>query len=143
MDIQFCLHPYAIGNYIASYMCKGNKYISKTLDQLKRQMTNLQDQTMRSALVNISNTLLRSQEVSAQEAAFLLIGLPLRFASRTITFINTNKPEDRLVILKPKKEIQDASVTNSKVYTPYMTMQCYENRPKRLSNICLADFVSL
>lgn len=39
-------------------------------------------------------------EVSAQEAVYLLLQLPLRRSSRQIVFVNTNPPEQRVYLLK-------------------------------------------
>lgn len=99
MDIQFCLNPYAVGQYIAKYMCKGNRSMSKVLEDVIKNAQR-RDDSLYQVLRSIANGFIGRQEVSAQEAIFHILSLPLRFSSRTCEFINTNAPDKRVVILK-------------------------------------------
>ena len=40
-------------------------------------------------------------EISAQEAVYVVLQLPMRKASRPVIFINTSPPEERVELLKP------------------------------------------
>lgn len=55
---------------------------------------------------HIGNTFLNHTEISAQEAVYLILGLPLRKASRDVKFISTSPPEERYVLLKTLEEIE-------------------------------------
>lgn len=46
-------------------------------------------------------------EICAQEAAYLVLQMPLRSSSRTVVFINTNEPRKRTFLLKPVETLQD------------------------------------
>lgn len=105
MDIQFCLHPHAVGTYIASYMCKGNKHLTRTLAVLMKKLET-DKVNMSLALRTIANSFVRLQELSAQEIVFLLLGLPFRFSSRSVLFVNTSTPEKRIVMLKTQKTVR-------------------------------------
>ena len=140
MDIQFCLHPHAVGNYIANYMCKGNKALSKVLHDTIRSLQT-QSETLGSALKLMANDLLRKQEISIQEAVFHILSLPLRFSSRGCTFINTNTPDKRVVILKHAKEIEQLS-EGEEVFHRNAWIQHYESRHFSLEHLCLADFAA-
>ena len=48
---------------------------------------------------HIGNKFLNAVEVSAQEAAYLILQKPLTRASRQVIFINTSPPEDRTFLL--------------------------------------------
>lgn len=44
----------------------------------------------------IGNKFVNNVEVSAQEAVYILLQLPLKSSSRGVTFVSTNTPEDRV-----------------------------------------------
>ena len=48
----------------------------------------------------IGNKFLNNVEVSAQEAVYLLLHLPLKRCSRQVIFLNTNEPAERVYMLK-------------------------------------------
>ena len=49
------------------------------------------------------NKFLNHCKISAQEAIYILLQMPLTQSSRTFTFLNTSEPEKRIRILKPSK----------------------------------------
>ena len=56
---------------------------------------------------DIGDKLLNSVEISAQEAVYIVLQLPMRKSSRKVIFINTASPEDRVHLLKPMNEIEE------------------------------------
>ncbi|KAJ8050055.1 hypothetical protein HOLleu_03102 [Holothuria leucospilota] len=56
---------------------------------------------------HIGNKFLNHVELSAQEAVYLVLQMSLRKATRQFVFINTSPPEDRTILLKPLKVIQE------------------------------------
>ena len=46
-------------------------------------------------------------EVSAQEAAYLDLQIPLTKCTRDIVFVNTSVPEERIFLLKPKDALDE------------------------------------
>ena len=58
-------------------------------------------------LREIGNRFLNSVEISAQEAVYIVLQLPMRKSSRQVIFINTAPPEERVIkLLKPMNEIE-------------------------------------
>jgi len=117
-DIQFVLDVYACASYITAYIAKGSRGMSDLL---------------RTACM-IGNKFLNNVEVSAQEAVYLLLQLPLKRCSRQVIFLNTNEPGERVYMLK--SNIDDAEVAESNIIARYA------QRPHTLENVCLAEYAA-
>ena len=79
------------------------------MSQLLRQACNdvrSGDQTIRQQLRSVGNKFLNTVKLSAQEAACIVLGLPMKRSSRCVQFVNTNLPEDRVFLLKPSPILQ-------------------------------------
>ena len=75
-DIQPCLSPYAMIEYILNYATKGQKVF------------------------------LNAVETGQEEATFLLLQAAMTFMSRDSVFINTSPPRQRTFLIKSKKELE-------------------------------------
>jgi hypothetical protein len=88
MDIQYVLDPYACAVYILSYITKGQRGMSKLLrkacEEAKEGNKNIVNKVR-----HIGNNFLNAVEMSAQEAVYLVMQMPLRRSSREFQFINT------------------------------------------------------
>ena len=86
----------------------------------------------------IGNKFLNNVEVSAQEAVYLLLQLPLKRCSRQVIFLNTNEPGERVYMLKSNIDQlpDDAEVAESNIIARYA------QRPHTLENVCLADYAA-
>ena len=88
MDIQFVLDPYSCAVYILSYITKGQRGMSKLLrkacEEAKEGNKNIVDKVR-----HIGNKFLNAFEISAQEAVYLVLQMPLRRSSREFQFMNT------------------------------------------------------
>ena len=106
MDIQYGLDVYACAMYIVSYISKAQKGMSELLRravaEAKEGNTNIKQQVR-----DIGNKFLNSVEISAQEAVYVVLQLPMRKASRSVIFINTSPPAERVELLKPLSEIEN------------------------------------
>ena len=95
MDIQFVLDVYACAMYIVSYICKAQKGMSQLLqracDEVRQGNSNIKQQVR-----DIGNKFLNSVEISAQEAVYIVLQLPMRKSSQQVVFINTAPPEERV-----------------------------------------------
>lgn len=82
MDIQFVLDSYAVASYVVSYMMKAQRGMSRLMqrayDEARRG-----NKDVKEALRHMGNTFIRAQEICAQEAVYLTMGLKLRDSSRT------------------------------------------------------------
>ena len=59
---------------------------------------------------HIGNKFLNAVEISAQEAAYLVLQMPMRRSTRDFQFINTSNPDERAFLLKSldkPKELQE------------------------------------
>ena len=56
---------------------------------------------------DIGNKFLNSVEISAQEAVYIILQLPMRKSSREVLFIPTSPPNERVQLLKPLSEIEN------------------------------------
>ena len=93
MDLQYILDPYACVMYIAAYMLKSECSMGELLKQVSKECGSEQ---IRTQLRRLESVFLNHREVSAQEAVYRTLSLPLKQMSRKIVLINTAAKEDRV-----------------------------------------------
>ncbi|XP_061196745.1 uncharacterized protein LOC133205019 [Saccostrea echinata] len=140
IDVQFILDSYACAAYIVSYLSKSQRGMSNLLHEAceEARKGNL---SLKQQVRQIGNKFLTHVEISAQEAAYLLLQIPLRLSSRTVVFINTNELENRTFLLKPLEVLQELPDNSTNIQSDNWIKR-YQRRPKALEHCCLADFVS-
>ena len=84
----------------------------------------------------IGNKFLNNVEVSAQEAVFTLLQMPLHRASRDAIFVNTSSPEKRTVMLKDFNIIENIPDDCKDVFAEGMLK--HYNRPEALERDLLS-----
>jgi len=136
-DIQFILDIYACASYITAYIAKSSRGMSDLLRKACQEARE-GNSTLKQQVRLIGNKFLNNVEVSAQEAVYLLLQLPLRRASRQTVFVNTNPPDERVYLLKYNIDQlpDDAEVAESNFISRY------SKRPKSLETVCLAEYVA-
>ena len=141
MDLQFVLDPYACVHYILDYINKSNRGMSRLLKQVieEQRQGNL---THRQKLYRIASKFINSSEVSAQEAVYILLSMPLSHSSRSSVFINTGEKKDRVRRFKSETQLKELDRDSNDVLMDGL-IEYYTHRPDELENICLADFASL
>lgn len=94
-------------------------------------------------LRHMGNVFLKAHEVSAQEAVYLTIGLPLRQSSRSCIFIPTSPPDERTFILKQEAELARAD-PDSRDFAAKSIVEHYASRPAdiHMDRVCLAEFAA-
>lgn len=140
MDIQMILNPYAVCNYLVNYIQKCTTGISKILNEAIEEVRN-GNYTIRQKLLKISSKFVNGIEISAQEAAYNLLGLPMTKRSVASIFINTFPPEERVKMLKSKQELEKLEPQSNDIFCENM-VDYYQHRPHELKNCCLANFVA-
>ncbi|XP_061196513.1 uncharacterized protein LOC133204782 [Saccostrea echinata] len=140
LDIQFVLDPYACATYIVAYISKSQRGISAMPDKASQEAAE-GNMDLKRQVRHIGNKFLNFVEVSAQEASYLILQMPLTQASREVVFINTSPPEDRVFLLKHQDELNELPKDSTDIKADGM-IQRYARRPKQLENWCLADVVS-
>ena len=71
---------------------------------------------IRTQLRRLGSVFLDHREVSAQEAVYRILSLPLKQMSRKIIFVNTAAKEDRVSLLKPINQIQHMDEDSEDIY---------------------------
>ncbi len=138
MDLQFITDPYSCIVYITSYMLKSERAMSELLRKVAKESSH---DEVREQLRKLGSAFLNHREISAQEAAYRLLSLPLKQATLTITFINTTPKEKRVSMMKPLSVILEMASDDEDVFCLNMVDR-YSARPQHLENLCLAEFVA-
>ncbi len=92
----------------------------------------------------VANVLLSHHEVSAQDVAYRLFGLPLRGSSVSTVFVNTctGFPQNRIRLLKSKDFLNELQDDDADVFKASIHNR-YANRPKSVDfEQILAQFVT-
>jgi hypothetical protein len=140
IDIQFVLDPYACAMYIVSYISKSQRGMSNLLHAAAKEATN-GNMDIKRQVRHIGNVFSNSVEVSAQEAVYLVLQMPLTKSSRSVVFVNTSTPNQRIQLLKPKSLLDELPANSTDVMSDNK-LKRYSKRPKQLVNYCLADYIS-
>ena len=139
MDIQYVLDAYACVMYVASYIMKTEKSMGVLLKQVAAEV---RTDELRAQLRKIGSAFLDHREVSAQEAVYRLLSLPMKQLSRAVVFVNTNVKKDRIAVLKGRDAIDQLDSDDTNVFQKSL-LDRYVHRPRQLRNMCLAEFASL
>ncbi|XP_055845331.1 uncharacterized protein LOC129911529 [Episyrphus balteatus] len=140
IDVQFVLEEYGIANYIVNYISKVDAGLSKLLRDAASDI-NQGHKNIKDKFRNIANVFLNSNLMSAQEAAYHVLSLPLSKSSRGHVFINTSPIESRLMMLKSNKFLQNLNSDSTDIFVEN-DFQKYSKRPVKHEELCLADFVA-
>ena len=138
MDLQYILDPYACVMYIASYMLKSEKSMGELLKQVSKECRAEQIKTQ---LRRIGSVFLNHREVSAQEAVYRILSLPLKQLSRKVIFVNASPKEDRVTLLKPASQLERIEDESEDIYQTSL-IDRYAARPDSLDDMCLAEFAA-
>lgn len=138
MDIQYILDPFACAVYIVDYINKADKGMSRLLRAAVEEAKKGKS-SVREFLRSISNVFLNASEISAQEATYCLVSLPLSRASEAEIYLNTSLPQERVHILKSLREIRNMDENSSDIFQNSI-IDYYAKRPSALEDISLAYF---
>ena len=140
MDIQFVLDVYACAMYVVSYMSKAQKGMSELLQKAAEAKEG--NASIKQQVRDIGNEFLNSVEISAQEAVYIILQLPMRKSSRQVIFINRSPPEERVQLLKPMCEIEEMDDECENVHSDGLLKKYVEWRPAGFENVTLADWAA-
>ena len=98
LDIQYVLDPYSCAVYILSYITKGQRGMSKLLENACKEAKS-GNKDLINQVRHIGNKFLNAVEKSAQEAVYLTLQLPLRRSSRQV--------RERTFLLKPMDKLRE------------------------------------
>ncbi|XP_052276203.1 uncharacterized protein LOC127875286 isoform X2 [Dreissena polymorpha] len=140
MDLQYVIDAYSCAMYIISYIAKSQRGMSNLLYHAAKEARE-GNNDIRQQVKFIGNKFLNNVEISAQEAVFTLLQIPLYKATRDVIFINTSPVEKRTVMLKDFSTIENLPDDSDDVIAEGILQQ-YSRRPPQLDTLCLADYVS-
>ena len=138
MDIQYVVNVYACVMYIASYVMKAEKGMSEMLKQAAKEM---ESEAIRTKLRKLGSVFLNNRELSAQEATYRALSLPLRKFSRQVIFINTDEEAKRVRLLLPLQALANKEDEDEDIFCKNI-LDRYPKRPPVMNQMCLADFAS-
>ena len=132
--------PYAVVEYNLSYITKGQKGMSL---QMERACSDAKKGNMdlKESVRHMGNVFLNAVETGQEEAAFLLLQLPMTYMSRDSVFINTSPKNERTFLVKSKKELEEMDPDSTDIQVTGLITH-YHQRPHVMENYCLADFAS-
>ncbi len=145
-DIQWITDPFACAVYIVAYMSKSQRGMSILLDKACKEARE-GNKDLQQQVAHIGNKFVNAVETGAQEAAYLLLQLPITRASRQVLFINTSPHDQRTFLLKSKQALEEMDPDSTEVESGNLIKR-YTSRPgkhgtgKILDNWCLADYAS-
>ena len=138
MDLQYIVDPYSCIMYITSYMMKSEGAMSELL---KGAVKEFKDEDVRTKLQKVGAVFLSSREISAQEATFRLLSIPLKQSSKAVVFVNTSSKDKRVSLLKPKQVLEEMNDDDEDIFHKSLTDR-YVARPDNINHLCLAEFAA-
>ncbi|KAL9957973.1 hypothetical protein ACROYT_G034933 [Oculina patagonica] len=140
MDVQFILDIYSCAMHVVSYISKAQRGMSELLrkacEEAREGNLGIKQQVR-----DIGNKFLNSVEVSAQEAVYIVLQLPMRRSSREVVFVNTSLPDQRVCLLKSIDDIQQLEDESEDIESGGLIKR-YTKRPSCLENVTLADWAA-
>lgn len=140
MDIQFITNVYACARYVASYVTKAQRGISELLRKACGDVCK-GNESIRQQMKHIGGKFINSVELSAQEAAYLVLGLPFRKSSRAVKFVNTNLPQDSVFLLKSDNILSTMDDDDEDIAQKSI-IDRYEDRPTSMEDVTLAEYAA-
>lgn len=110
-------------------------------DLLKQVSKECSSEQIRIQLRHLRSVFLNHRKVSAHEAVYRILSLPLKQLSRKVVFINTAAKEDRVSLLKPISQIKEMEDESQDICQTSL-LDRYAARPDNLSSLCLAEFAA-
>ena len=96
---------------------------------------------LKAQMKKIGSAFLTHREVSAQEAVYRLLSLPMKQLSRSVVFVDTNPMNERVGFLKDHATISALDDDDPNVFCKSL-IDRYQHRPQQLQTMCLAEFAA-
>ena len=90
-DIQPCLSPYAMIEYMCNYVTKSQKGMSAQMEKVYKD-AHKGNMDLKKTVQHMGNVFLNAVETGQEEAFLLLQAAVMTFISRDSVFINTSSP---------------------------------------------------
>ncbi len=113
MDIQYVLNAYACVMYVASYIMKSEISMGELL---KNVAAEARTEELKIQMRKVGSAFLTHRKVSAQEAVYRILSLPMKRLSRSVVFVDTNSKNDRIAVLKNSNTLKDLNDDDTNVF---------------------------
>ena len=100
---------------------------------LKRAASEARTDELRQQLRKVGSTFLTHREVSAQEAVYRILSLPMKQLSRSVVFVDTNPKSERIAVLKSKDMLSQLEDDDTDVFNKSL-IDRYQHRPRELAS---------
>ena len=138
MDIQYVMNAYACVMYVASYIMKTERSMGELL---KRVALESRSDELIKQLRKVGGAFLSHREVSAQEAAYRILSIPMKQLSRSVVFVDTNPKNERIAVLKNSQALEQLDDSDVDVFQKSL-IDRYQHRPQEIQSMCLAEFAA-
>ena len=138
MDIQYVMDAYARVMYVASYMMKHEKSIGELLKNVANEV---RTEELNCQLRKVGTAFLTHREVSAQEAVYRILSMPMKHLSRSVVFFGTNPKNQRSAVLKSIDVLKQLDQEDTNVFEKSLVDR-YQHRPRSIQSMCLAEFTA-
>ena len=92
-------------------------------DLLKRVACESRTDELMTQLRKVGNAFLTHREVSAQEAAYHILSIPMKQLRRSVVFVDTNPRNERIVVLKNSQALEQLEDNRAALYhTKYFSV---------------------
>ena len=108
---------------------------------LKRVASEARTEELKSQMRKVGSAFLTHREVSAQEAVYRLLSLPMKQLSRSVVFVDTNPKSERIAVLKDKNILDQLDNDDTNVFQKSL-IDRYQHRPREIQSMCLAEFAA-
>ena len=96
---------------------------------------------IRKQVCSVGHKLFNHVEISAQEAVYFIVQMPLKQSSIDVIFINTFQSQERVMMLKSSSIIESLPDDSTDVHAKLIVDRSTD-RPTSLQDVSLAVFVS-
>ena len=141
IDIQFVAESsLALAHYVSGYVTKAEK---SSMQEIWNEVS--ENKSVYSRLWSFGVRSLRSRECGLYEASDLLLGDHLTEKSDTVKWIDVSMPHKRKRRLKDHNQLEQLARRDpdaDDIYEDSLLETHYPQRPDRLEDVCLYDFVA-
>ena len=95
IDVQYILNAYACVMYVASYIMKTERAMGELLKQVAAEA---RTEELKMQMHKVGSAFLTHREVSAQEAVYRILSLPMKQLSRSVVYVDTNPKCERIAV---------------------------------------------
>ena len=89
----------------------------------------------------VGSAFLTHREISAQEAVYRILSLPMKQLSRSVVFVDTNPKHERIAVLKDRNALKEVATDDTNVFQKSL-IDRHEYRPHDPQTMYLAEFAA-